>query len=45
MLRHATIPLARGWNSWSALPAEMVFLPLATAASRSPISPPPPAPV
>ena len=28
MLRHATIPLARAWNSWSSRPAEMVFLPL-----------------
>jgi putative isomerase len=28
MLRHATIPLARAWNTWSSRPAEMVFLPL-----------------
>lgn len=28
MLKHATIPLARAWNSWSDRPAEMVFLPL-----------------
>ena len=28
MLHHATVPLARAWNSWSARPAEMVFLPL-----------------
>ncbi len=28
MLRHATIPMARAWNTWSARPAEMVFLPL-----------------
>src|SRR5947209_17898796 len=28
MLKHATIPLTRAWNSWSDLPAEMVFLPL-----------------
>jgi putative isomerase len=27
-LRHATIPLARAWNTWSPRPAEMVFLPL-----------------
>ena len=28
MLRSATIPLARAWNTWSSRPAEMVFLPL-----------------
>lgn len=28
MPRHATIPLARAWNTWSGRPAEMVFLPL-----------------
>ena len=28
MLRHATIPLDRAWNTWSSRPAEMVFLPL-----------------
>lgn len=28
MFRHATIPLARAWNTWSSRPAEMVFLPL-----------------
>jgi putative isomerase len=28
MLRYATIPLARAWNTWSSRPAEMVFLPL-----------------
>ena len=28
MLRHATVPLARAWNTWSSRPAEMVFLPL-----------------
>ena len=28
MLRHATVPLARAWNTWSTRPAEMTFLPL-----------------
>jgi putative isomerase len=28
MLRYATVPLARAWNTWSSRPAEMVFLPL-----------------
>lgn len=28
MLRHATIPPERAWNTWSSRPAEMVFLPL-----------------
>lgn len=28
MLRHATVPLRRAWNTWSMRPAEMVFLPL-----------------
>ncbi len=28
MLRHAMIPLDRAWNTWSARPAEMTFLPL-----------------
>jgi putative isomerase len=28
MMRDTTIPAARAWNTWSSLPAEMVFLPL-----------------
>ncbi|PII39311.1 hypothetical protein T190_07540 [Sinorhizobium meliloti CCBAU 01290] len=28
MLKHATIPIERAWNTWSDRPAEMVFLPL-----------------
>ena len=28
MLRSATVPLARAWNTWSSRPAEMTFLPL-----------------
>ena len=28
MRGHMAIPLSRAWNSWSALPAEMVYLPL-----------------
>jgi putative isomerase len=28
MLKHATIPIERAWNTWSSRPAEMVFLPL-----------------
>jgi putative isomerase len=28
MLKHATVPLERAWNSWSDRPGEMVFLPL-----------------
>jgi len=27
-MRDTTIPVARAWNTWSSLPAEMVFLPL-----------------
>jgi len=27
-MRNTTIPAARAWNTWSSLPAEMVFLPL-----------------
>jgi putative isomerase len=27
-MRDSTIPAARAWNTWSSLPAEMVFLPL-----------------
>jgi putative isomerase len=49
MLRHATIPLARAWNTWSSRPAEMVFLPLgvrltpiafAASTSRATLFPP-----
>ncbi|MEO8241984.1 MAG: trehalase family glycosidase [bacterium] len=28
MLKHATVPIQRAWNSWSERPGEMVFLPL-----------------
>ncbi|RVN54037.1 MGH1-like glycoside hydrolase domain-containing protein [Sinorhizobium meliloti] len=28
MLKHATVPIERAWNTWSDRPAEMVFLPL-----------------